>query len=174
MINTSFNPFLQRTMNKNLMVLVCLFVLPLFIGCGGRNRLPGLVPAEGIVTLNGTPVEGTTISFAPGSPAIQSASATSTKDGKFVVSTRDYGDGISPGEYLVVVTKTTGVGRSLSPDDKRGRDNRQSINHLPPKYGSKDTSGLTVTIPAKGDKNIELKLEGEVNLTPQRLGGPRR
>jgi len=156
-------------MKKILTIFSCLLVLLLLIGCG-RSGLPGLVPAAGIVTFNDVPIEGATVSFAPksGTADVRSASATTDKNGKFVASTLNYGDGMSPGEYLVFVTKTTGTGGALSSDDKSSGDDRQIINHLPSKYGSKGTSGLTVTIPAKGNKNIELKLEGEVDSTPQK------
>ena len=156
-------------------IISCLFVLLLLTGCG-RSGLPGLVPAAGIVTLNDVPVEGASVSFSPksGTPDTRSASATTDKNGKFIATTLDYGDGMSPGEYLILVTKTTTVtSGTLSTDEKKIRDNRQVTNHLPSKYGSKDTTDLTVTIPAKGNKNIELKLEGKVDLTPQKPKGPR-
>ena len=141
-------------------------------GCGQRG-LKGLVPAEGMVTLNGEPVEGASISFAPqsGVPDARSAAAMTDKNGKFVATIFNYGDGMQPGEYQVFVTKTTGTGGESSPEDKnrRGTDDRRVVNHLPPKYNEKTTSGLTVSIPPAGNKNIELKLEGEVDLTPQRL-----
>jgi len=159
-------------MQKFLTVFLCLLALPL-IGCG-RSGLPGLAPAAGTVTLNDVPVEGAIIAFAPTStsPDVRSASAMTDKNGKFVVTTLDYGDGMQPGEYQVFVTKRTGTGGEASPGENRGRsDDRQVVNHLPSKYGNKDTSGLTISIPPKGNKNVELKLEGEVDLTPQRPSG---
>jgi len=155
-------------------LLLCLAIT----GCG-RSGLPGLVPAAGMVTLNGEPVEGAIVNFAPESsiPNARSASAMSDKNGKFVVTTLEYGDGMMPGEYQVFLTKTSGTGGGLSPEESArqgGGDDRQVVNHLPLKYADRNTSGLTVSIPSKGERNIELKLEGEVDLTPQRPQGNRR
>ena len=126
------------------------------------------------MTLNDVPVAGATISFAPASnsPDVRSASTITDKDGKFIVTTLNYGDGMYPGEYQVVVTKTTvtgGEGGSGLEDRRNTRDDRQIVYHLPLKYGEKTTSGLTVSIPPRGNKNIELKLEGKVNLTPRSM-----
>jgi hypothetical protein len=167
---------LLQNMKKILTIFPFLLALSLLLGCGGRAGLPGLVPVAGTVTLNGEPVEGALISFAPTSSDsnARSASAITDKNGKFVGSTLDYNDGMQPGEYQVFITKTTGTGGEGT--DERGggggESARQIINHLPLKYADKGTSGLTVSIPPKGDKNIELKLEGDVDLTPQSPGGP--
>jgi hypothetical protein len=162
---------MRYNMKTFLTISVCLLVLPL-TGCT-RGGLSGLAPAAGIVTLNGAPVEGATISFAPAAASsdARSASAMTGKDGKFVVTTLNYGDGMYPGEYQVFITKTTGTGgiEDLDSGDKtKTRDNRQIVFHLPLKYGDKNTSGLTVSIPPQGNKNIELKLEGTVDLTPRK------
>ena len=163
-------------MKKLLTITTCLLVLPLLTGCT-RGGLSGLAPAAGIVTLNDVPVEGARISFAPvtASPDVRSASAMTGKDGKFVVTTLNYGDGMYPGEYQIIVTKTTGTGGESSSEDRgRARDDRQIVQHLPSKYGKKDTSGLTVSISPQGNKNIELKLEGEVDMTPRKPNNTKR
>ena len=166
-------------MRKLLSVALCLHVLFVLSGCG-RSGLPGLAPAAGIVTLNGEPVEGAVISFAPTS-GTRSATAVSDASGKFVVTTLDYGDGIQPGEYQVIVTKKTGSSgnTSSSPEkDKDRRVNRQDgrliVNHLPLKYENRETSGLAVSISSRGNKNIALELEGAVDLTPRNPSGPKR
>ena len=159
-----FNP---ASFRNTLMIFACLSLLPMFSACSSQRGTPGCVPAAGIVTLNGVPVEGAGISFAPqpGNPNAQSAFATTDQSGAFVVTTTKQGDGMQSGEYIVMVKKTTVTGEKSSTG---GGDDRQVVNHLPPKYAHKDTSGLTVTIPPNGNRNIELKLEGEVDLTPQR------
>jgi len=176
--NLFFRMMKFRKRKTFLTITVCLLVLPLLTGCAPKG-LSGLAPAAGIVTLNGDPVEGATISFAPASdsPDVRSASAMTDKNGKFVVTTLNYGDGMYPGEYHVFVTKTTttGTGGVSSPEDKKEtRDDRQIVHHLPLKYEDKDTSGLMVSIPPKGNKNIELKLEGTVDTTPRSVNDFRR
>jgi hypothetical protein len=165
---------LLRARTKKLTLFSCLVLPTLLIGCN-HGGLPGLAPAAGVVTLNGVPVDGATISFAPtsGNPDARSAAATTDKEGKFVVTTLNFGDGILPGEYQVLVTKTTGTGGEGSDEREGGggRDDRQIVNHVPLKYANKTTSDLSVSISPKGDKNIELKLEGEVDLLPRSPGG---
>jgi len=148
-------------------------VLPVLIGC--NRGTSGLAPAAGIVTLNGVPIEGVTVSFAPmpGTPNARSASAVTDHNGRFVASTITHGDGMPPGEYQVFLTKETGTGGD-GPAGSNTADDRRIVNHLPTKYNDRDTSGLTVSIPPKGDRNIELNMEGEVDLTPRSPGGPRR
>jgi len=166
-------------MKKLLTIASCLLALFALPGCN-PSGLTGLVPAAGIVTFNDVPVERAIINFAPTStsPDVRSASAMTDSNGRFVVTTLNFGDGMYPGEYQVTVTKRTGTGGEFSPEEMRERgmagDDRQIINHLPSKYGNRDTSGLTVSIPPRGNRNIELKLEGEADLTPQRPGGPRQ
>jgi hypothetical protein len=158
--------------------LVILTGVVVIAGCS-RDGLPGLVPAAGIVTLNGEPVEGAIISFAPGPDMqnVRSASAMSDRNGRFAVSTLNHADGMFPGEYQVFLTKTTGTGGDISPEEaarQGGGGDRQVVHHLPLKYANRDTSGLTVSIPPRGNRNIELALEGDVDLTPQRPGATRR
>lgn len=159
--------------------LVCVLVMP---GCKGP-KLKGLVPAQGVVTLNGTPVEGATVLFSPktiGGEAV-SAQAITEKDGKFKMTTIEPGDGVYPSEYNVTVIKDKIEGgipleeakdRLENPDKYRGeKEPEQTVVHeIPTKYADINTSGLTVTIPAGGQKDIALTLEGEVDLTPQVLG----
>jgi len=152
-------------------LMICLAIT----GCS-RDGLQGLVPAGGMVTLNGLPVEGAIIGFAPTSTesGVRSASAMTDQNGRFVVTTLNFGDGMQPGDYRVIVTKTTGTGGDLSPEESArtgGGNDRQIVNHLPSKYGSPETSGLMISIPPGGDRNIALYLEGEVDLTPQSPGG---
>ena len=162
-----------------------LIVCAACVGCKG-SRLEGLVDAEGVVTLNGTPVEGATVIFAPKSYGEKSGSATAVTDasGKFKLTTSQPGDGAYPGDYLISVAKDRLEGvmtleeaqrRSADPDGagKEAAPEQSVVHELPVKYADINSSGLTVSIPAGGDKNITLALEGEVDLTPQKLGGGR-
>jgi len=150
-------------------------VFLLFIcGCGG-TRLSGLVPGVGTITLNGEPVEDALILFAPinSEQNQRSASAKSTARGKFSAMTLKHGDGIYPGEYRVTVKKTQTLGDDtvditvLENRAIRGVvDDRATVYLLPIMYNDPTMTDLMVTIPAKGSKSLELKLVGEVDLTP--------
>jgi hypothetical protein len=62
-------------------------------------------------------------------------------------------------------------------DSERDRvviDTREVIEHLPSQYADVKTSGLTVTIPANGNKNIELNLTGEADTKPKKVSEIKR
>lgn len=114
-------------------------------GCGSSKPSP--VPVKGVVTLDGKaewPVEGTIFFYpvggAEGFPSIP-GTADFDRQGGFVAETHKPGDGLYPGEYQVQFkvwkvrpTMEAPVGVSL----------------LPERFGKYHTSGVTITVPAKG------------------------
>ena len=156
-------------------------------GCS-KTRIKGLVPAEGTVVFNGAPVEGASVIFAPKKidPSSQagSASATTDKNGRFKLTTLDPGDGVFPGDYYVSVTKDRVEGGVSLEDVKRmsngnkGADQidapeQTTIRELPAKYADINASGLDVSIPQGGKKDIAFELEGEVDSTPVKTDSTR-
>jgi hypothetical protein len=141
-------------------------------GCGGKFTP---VPVNGVVTLNGTPVEGATVSFyavgdeKDGRPA----HGTTNKDGEFRLSTLGNEDGALPRRYKVVVTKYVPTNPNLKvpdfPDTPEGREAKSDFNYrnfeskgiqpfrnaLPPVYGSSSTTPLEYDI----TKSTTVKLE---------------
>ena len=88
------------------------------------------------------------------------------------------GDGAFPGTYRVMVNKTEATGGGIvegtEGNDPKFKDDRTSIDYLPRKYKDPATSGIEITIPDKGTKTIEIKLEGEIDTTPQKIQQNRR
>lgn len=167
--------------------LCCSLVGAGLVGCS-KARIKGLVPVEGVVTLNGEPVSGATVMFAPKkhdpSRPKGSAQAVTDASGKFKMSTLDPGDGVFPGDYYVTVTKDRVEGGLSLEEVKRQHENPELrdnasepeqtlIRELPDKYADINSSGLDQTIPAEGNKNLELALEGEVDATPRPLNSGR-
>jgi hypothetical protein len=112
-------------------------------GCGGKDRL---VKLEGVVTLDGEPVEGAIVSFLPDEGAGRFASGTTTKDGSFRLTTNRPDDGALPGNYRVTVT--------LIPDD----DDDQGQEHGPANDKAetgKDMMAAMVRIAAARQKALE-------------------
>jgi hypothetical protein len=70
------------------------------IGCGGR-----MSTVEGKVTLDGTPVEGASVSFVPEDAKGQPANGITDASGTFTLKTGTK-SGVAPGNYKVVVVKT--------------------------------------------------------------------
>jgi hypothetical protein len=163
-------------MNQKISFVV-LSICVLCAGCSNRNTLVGLVPAKGIVKFNGEPVAGATVLFSPVGQSKAASSITDT-NGKFTMMSLNRNDGVYPGEYNVVIKKTEERGEIDEPVNadelsKKGKvvikDTREIIEHLPKKYASFTTTDLTITIPAKGNKEIEFNLTGEVNKTPTKV-----
>ena len=163
------------------LVTLLLAVGVILCGCDRSPRLAGLVTASGTLTHNGQPVAGASILFgpAPGSPPDnRAASAKTDASGKFSLMTLVPGDGAFPGTYRVMVSKTEASGGGMvegtEGDNPKFLDDRTSIDYLPGKYKDPETSGIEITIPSQGTKTIEIKLEGEVDTSPQRIQRGRR
>ncbi len=165
------------------LTLVALVVFSLTVSGCQKKRLKGLVPAKGVVTFNGEAVAGATVLFAPKEIGSQSGSAQAVTDdkGSFAMTTLDPGDGVYPGEYRVSIVKDKIEGglsqeeareRYENPDKFRGQPipEQTVVHEIPVKYADINESGLTITVPAEGKKDIAFALEGEVDLTPQTLG----
>ncbi len=146
------------------------------LGCGEPSG-PSVEYVEGVVTLDGTPIEGVTVSFSPvkedaGTPAVGTTDAsgvfklTAIQGGKV-------GGGTAVGEYEVTFTKIKASGQSdvtKSSDPNYGKSDTtqrpqatQTEYIVPQKYGNADTSGFTVKVEKgtnKGDKfKFDLKSE---------------
>ncbi|MDR1924922.1 MAG: carboxypeptidase-like regulatory domain-containing protein [Planctomycetaceae bacterium] len=157
--------------NNIFSIAVMLFCLSVINGCG-YNGLRGLVPVEGRVTLNGEPLADATVEFAPAelNGGQHGASGVTDASGRFVLKTNTESVGIAPGEYKVVVTKkdfATPLDKKIF-DKKSGGsrveiDGKEVINIVKykittGKYGSYKKTDLKETVPAKGNKNVEIKL----------------
>lgn len=139
--------------------------LSLALGCsgcgGGGPEGPALHSVQGIVTLDGSPVAGANVEFAPvnseankaglgGSGAIGSTDET----GKFVMFT-GRNEGVQEGEYKVSISKTEGKETTL-PD---GTDAYVEEELFPSNY-NKETE-LSATVPAGGTDSLTFELSSE-------------
>ena len=133
---------------------IVLIAIALTSACGSKSDLD-LYPAEGIVRYEGQPVAGATVVFTPATKSDESqkdAQAETDENGNFSVQTFDgktYHPGISPGDYLVTVTKLE------LPKDMRG----QPKHLLPKQYRSTSSSTLKANVSADADTQFEFELE---------------
>lgn len=161
----------MNTFRVREIVLFLLLVVAISFTTGckkGDPRSKDLVPAMGTITYNGTPLDGATLTFLnEEDPLKPGGSAVSKADGTFAVSLYGDGDGTSPGNYVVTVTKIE-MKSKLSEEEildyeKRGEelpaDAQEEVALIPKKYGSKTTSDIHVAIPAGGDKAIQIDLK---------------
>jgi hypothetical protein len=136
------------------------------VGCGSGDAppvLPEPVPFEGIVKLDGKPVESATIMFHPRSEkGFHGAVGTTDASGKYVLET-DIGNnktkkGIVPGVYDVTVNLLVGLdGTVLKFDPNVPPMNRGGHESIPMRYSTVNDMGLSCdTATAGGKFDIEM------------------
>lgn len=163
---------LTGTMVLGLMVMTLL-------GCGGPKSTLDTVPVSGLVTLDGAPVDGAMVVFAPTSGSGTAASGKTDATGRYKLTTQEPGDGALPGSYLVMISKsaaedaTAGAVKPGMTDeeatkaaaearDKTGGAEPTVKELLPAMYKDPAKSGLKAEV-AKGGQtefNFELKSAG--------------
>ena len=141
--------------------IICLWIgcLLATLGCGSRgSHLPKTVPASGVVTLDGKPVDGAQVVLAPAGAGATGAFGVTNSSGHFSLRAYDEKDGAIPGDYKVQVSKTIEVKLKCTVD---GGDAVRFDYGVPAKYTGAKTSGLTVTIPDTGNRDINLVLSSK-------------
>ncbi len=152
--------------------LLCLLVIAQFsLGCGGGQEGPPVAPVKGVVTVDGKPVEGATVSFTVKDFSRFSTGVTNEK-GEYSLTTMNTNDGAVVGENSVAIRqalkdsagmapvmdleamktgKTDQKGPSKPVDLKKVQQNPTAV--VPAKYGDPDKSNLKRTVVA-GEKNV--------------------
>jgi hypothetical protein len=147
--------------------LVIAFAVLAIVGCAKdkwTSQRPKVVRASGRVVYNGQPLEGAHVTFT--NPAAKvSAFGRTDADGKFTLTTYEPNDGAVPGSQQVSVSKV----KLINPLDpaidrttttaKLPKTERRWL--IPQRYGSMQTSGLSVDIPESGKDGIVLELQGD-------------
>jgi hypothetical protein len=132
------------------------------LGCSSRgSNLPKTVPAEGVITLDGKPVDGAQVVLVPaveGATTGTGAYGTTDSSGRFSLRAYAEKEGAIPGEYKVQVSKTVEVKLEGAKGSLDGGDPVRFEYGVPAKYTGAKTSGLTVSIPDTGNKDIKLAL----------------
>jgi hypothetical protein len=139
-----------------------------FEGCSTQDpRAKNLVPAQGVVLLDGKPLPEASLVFTPteGNTYSIAGSAYSLKNGTFRLTTYLAADGIHPGYYNVTVFKEESI-MPISPEKIAELEAEEKPlpepivkSLIPAKYNSAETSNLSVEIPKNGNKNIRIELQ---------------
>lgn len=147
-------------------------LLALAAGCSGGKQYGS---ASGVVTFNGTPVEGAKVVFhataeVDGKTGNSYGSLTDSS-GKYLIAPGENNPGIPPGVYKVTVTKFDGK----MPAGQEGMDAGQldamvsdgggtakggPVNLLPKEYANAANTKLSVTIDVGKNENVNLALKG--------------
>ena len=157
------------------LVFMCLYC----VGCGD-----GLVDVRAKVTLDGQPAEAVTVSLiSTDVPGNRTAYGTSDQEGNVRFSTYDNFDGVKPGNYKVVASKSPQTDAELEEimdfdphneeEVKRFLDfqARQSAMYvpsmLPPIYGNPDRTPFAITVPVE-EQPVIIALESKPTPLPSR------
>jgi hypothetical protein len=139
------------------------FVLALSAGCGDESIRSQ--PVAGVVTLDGQPVEGATVTFSPLEQGRQDASFGRTDaEGRYRLRTvrGKAEDGTTPGEYAVVITKTELVetGKMLPTPIGTLVPQTKPKENVPLKYTDPTTSGFKATV-VKGENTFDFHMKSK-------------
>lgn len=132
---------------------LCAAVCGLGLGCGGESKpvTPGLVSVTGTVTLNGKPLSGGNIMFAPTKSEIKrSPNSVIDAEGKYDLAWSQDEMGALPGTYKVIVIYKEGVVSEENPSPK---------SLIPTKYGNVATTDLSAVVTADGENNFPFDLK---------------
>jgi hypothetical protein len=145
MSGRQFPVSLPRIKKLGVFLLLC-------VATGGCNRSGlNLAPVEGVVKLNGAPVEGAGVLFMPSSGPF--ATGTTDAEGKFTLTTANE-PGAIIGDHRVIITKTQTTATQIAGE----RLPRYNTKHLiPTKYGDLSASGLAKTV-VDDDNKFEFNL----------------
>lgn len=129
-------------------------------GCG--ESYPETVPVNGVVTLDGQPVEGAAVLLMSEVPGSGNAARGVTKaDGTFALTTFQEADGARPGRYKAIVKKTDlanqGSANESLVESSLGAKPVQAVELLPEKYGAMQTTPFDVEV--KSGMELPLKLD---------------
>lgn len=122
-------------------------LLLLLGGCGGS----GLIPVKGVLTLDGTPVEGAMIAFIAEDGG-SAAQGWTRPDGTFALESGDQ-TGIKPGKYKITVLKvpiTADKGKALPKSE------------VPVLYSSRDKSPLSAVIPPPAGQEVRIEMKSQL------------
>jgi hypothetical protein len=136
------------------------------------------VKVEGVLTLDGKPFSGATVTFAPVEGSGRSASGLSEEDGSFRLTTFKPDDGALPGEYKITVSyieldKSAAHGDPTTMDDKakmamfmrlspdgraKEKQREQKARKVVPEvYTDSSRTPLKCTVPVDGKVELSLR-----------------
>jgi len=129
-----------------------MLMVALEAGCGPSR--PALLPAEGVVTLDGKPLANASLVFQPKAGG-RPASARTDASGRFKMGTYTPQDGVLPGEHAVTVVAIESIGPPPAPGSQP-----ETRWITPKRYGRADASGFSATV-AAGSKTFTFDLTSE-------------
>ena len=140
------------------LAIMFFFFSMLLSGCGGPD-LPDTFRVIGTITHHGQPVAGYAVLFNP-TKGGRPARGETDDEGKFTLSTFDFGDGAISGDHNVAISFITDY-KYLPGEEPEGESQvvqKPSVT-IPDKYGDPEMSGLKLTVEETGKNNFDIILE---------------
>ena len=150
-------------MNRIRFGMICLCVmLPCHVGCGDKEVAgrPRLYPASGLITYQGKPVPGATVTFFPVEDVMPSASAKTNAEGRYILQTFEADDGVVAGTHKVSIMK-------WKIEAFQGNEDEGDSNYkmepppktlIPQKYSTPTTSGLEAAVAESKSNQFDFEL----------------
>jgi hypothetical protein len=131
----------------------------LLTGCGESNGIGEVVPAAGVVTVDGKPVSGVSITLAPQEGVAGRGGYGSTgEDGSFSLQADTEVPGVPPGNYRMMLQKYAMPDGSPIPPDTSAAD-AGLVNLLPAIYSHPEQSPVYVTFPTPDGQPVKIDLK---------------
>jgi hypothetical protein len=132
-------------------------------GCGqdGVEGRPKLYPASGVVTYQGKPVAGATVTFFPENQQLPSASAKTNANGKYVLQTFEADDGVVAGPHKVSIMKWEIEAFQVNEDegDANFKPAPPPKALVPANYANPGTSKLQATVEESRSNTFDFDLK---------------
>lgn len=150
---------------KNICITLMAVVLLLFSGCGDGRKYSQTEMVEGVVTLDGVPVEDAEVTFYPAKGSSgESAMGKTDAEGKYRLSSMKGapGKGTAAGEYGVTISKwvTTELDTPYVDKEQDALIKFKSEEKLPLVYTDIESSPLEATVTA-GSNVIDFPLDSK-------------
>ena len=133
-------------------------LIALVVGCGPPPvELEKTVPASGVLTYKGRPLQHHTVVFFPDDqrrPAMGRADA----EGKFTMGTNKPGDGAPPGKHKITVFYVSPEANVITAPGTTAPSTPPKVVS-PSKYADAETTNLTIEIPATGATDLKIDLK---------------
>ncbi|MFO0863660.1 MAG: carboxypeptidase-like regulatory domain-containing protein [Gemmataceae bacterium] len=146
-----------------IVAMISVLILGACVGCGSNPKAgqQPTHPVTGKVLLNGTPLEGATVTFHPTGKSV-GASGTTNATGEFRLTTYEQNDGAVAGTFKVTVKKmeSEGKAKEIAPgvlDPNGAVTAAKSL--VPAKYTTPEQTDLTANVTDAGPNQFTLELK---------------
>jgi hypothetical protein len=142
-----------------LLSIVAALAAVIISGCAEVDAGGDLVPVAGLVTLDGQPLAGASVTFVGTSGESGAGGvAITADDGRYELAHFREGTGAAPGDYKVLISKVVMKDGSPIPAGTESAAELETKDLVPFRYNDYHNSMLKVTVPAAGSSALDFAL----------------